>query len=159
MIEELAIVVGVENQSALLEVIRRKPCGLCGQTRGCGISLWGRIFGHRSNVFKVQNHIDAKIGDSVVVGVEENALMFGAVSLYGIPLAAILVGSVLASQFAPAHSNADLYATGGALSGLVLGLLWLKVNAQGRNLDARYRPVILRSADESVIGFKCERGE
>ena len=37
MIEESAIVVGLEQNAAMLEIVRRNPCGLCGQTRGCGI--------------------------------------------------------------------------------------------------------------------------
>ena len=145
MIEEQAIVVGVENDVTMLEVVRRTPCGLCGQTRGCGISLWGRLFGHRPNIFKAVNQIDAKVGDSVIVGIEEQALLISSLTVYGIPLVTMLAGA----------RNAVI----GAVVGLMLGLLWVKGHTAGRSLDARYRPVILRTANNGVINLKCERGE
>lgn len=151
MIEENAIVVGVEKDEATLEIIRRTPCGLCGQTRGCGISLWGRLFGHRKNIFKAVNQINAKVGDSVIVGVEEQALLFSSLMVYGIPLVSMLAGALLVSSIFAGDSNhvsagyTDLYAVMGAIAGLIIGLLWLKGHATGRALDARYQPVILRA--------------
>jgi sigma-E factor negative regulatory protein RseC len=153
MIEEHAIVVGVEQELALLEVVRRTPCGLCGQTRGCGISLWGRLFGHRNNIFRAANQIGAKVGDSVVVGVDEHALLTSSLAAYGAPLLALLAGALLGNGIGSGE-RADLYAAIGALAGLALGLLWLKMHMAGRGLDARYRPVILR-ADDMSSGGTC----
>src|SRR3989344_5656288 len=155
MIEENAIVVGLEQNTAMLEIVRRTPCGLCGQTRGCGISLWGRLFRHRSNIFKAINQINAKVGDSVIVGIEEQALLISSLTVYGIPLVAtlagaLLVGGIFAGDFDFVNPNpinpghADLYAVIGAIAGLVIGLLWLKGHAAGHSMDARYQPVILR---------------
>ncbi|MFA6178445.1 MAG: SoxR reducing system RseC family protein [Candidatus Methylopumilus sp.] len=156
MIEEHAIVVDVDNDTAMLEIVRKTPCGLCGQTRGCGISLWGRLFGHRSNIFKAANQINAKAGDAVIVGIEEQALLFSSMLVYGIPLAALLLGALLAGVLAPSELHADGTAMIGAALGLVLGLLWVKVHSAGRGLDARYRPVILRAGDKSAIILKCK---
>ena len=160
MIEESAIVVGLEQNAAMLEIVRRNPCGLCGQTRGCGISLWGRLFGHRRNIFKAINQINAKVGDNVIVGVEEQALLVSSLMVYGIPLigmlvGALLVGGIFAGDFNSANpGHADLYAVIGAVAGLVIGLLWLKGHAAGRSMDARYQPVILRADNSVVINLK-----
>lgn len=156
MIEEHAIVVDVDNDTAMLEIVRKTPCGLCGQTRGCGISLWGRLFGHRSNIFKAVNQINAKAGDAVIVGIEEQALLFSSMLVYGIPLATLLVGALLAGVIVPSELHADRNAIIGAALGLVLGLLWVKAHSAGRGLDARYRPVILRAGDRSAIILKCK---
>ena len=80
MIEENAVIVGLENNLAMLEIIRRTPCSLCGQTRGCGISIIGRLFRHRNNVFKAINSVNATMGDEVVVGINEQALLMSAFS-------------------------------------------------------------------------------
>jgi sigma-E factor negative regulatory protein RseC len=154
MIEENAIVIGLERDMAVLEVIRSKPCGLCGQTRGCGISLWGRLLGHRKNLFKAINQIKAKPGDNVVVGVEEQALLISSLTIYGIPLAAMLAGALLGGVFAGDAGNADAYAVMGAISGLMAGLLWLKGHNTGRSMHARYQPVILRLDNGSGINLK-----
>src|SRR3546814_10370195 len=58
-------------------VIRRTPCGLCGQTRGCGVSLWGKVFRHRPHIFRAANQVKARTGDLVIVGIEEQALLKG----------------------------------------------------------------------------------
>jgi len=159
MIEEHAVVIEVERELALLEVVRRTPCGLCGQTRGCGISLWGRLFGHRNNIFRAVNQIGAKLGDSVVVGVDERALLTSSLVAYGAPLLGVLAGALLGSLFAGEAASSDLHAVVGAAIGLMLGLLWLKVHAAGHVLDPRYRPVILRAdeaAEGSQVQWKCE---
>jgi sigma-E factor negative regulatory protein RseC len=149
MVEEQAVVVGLEDGMAMLEVVRRKPCGLCGQTRGCGVSLWGRLFRHRPHVFKAQNRINADVGDFVVVGVEEQALMRSALLVYGIPLLALLAGAVIAAL--GWSGQGDTGTVIGAALGLVAGLLWVKGHTAGRALDSRYQPVILRADNNIVI--------
>lgn len=157
MIEEHALVVGVEQDVALLEVVRRSACGLCGKTRGCGISLFGRLFGHKNNVFKAENTIHAKPGDNVVVAIEEQAVLMSAMVIYGVPLGALLLGAILGNALSDGTaSQADMYAFAGAIAGLLLGLGWVKGYATARVMSHRYQPTILRLADAQVINFKCE---
>lgn len=159
MIEELAVVVGIERDQALLEIVRNKPCGLCGQTRGCGVSIWGRLLGHRNNVFRAANQISARVGDSVVIGINEKALLAGSLAVYGVPLFLLLAGAGLGSFLAPPEGSADAHALAGAFAGLVIGLLWLRAHASGRAPDAGYRPVVLRFATAGVNLRVCQRGE
>ncbi len=151
MIEERAVVVGIDGEQALLEIVRSRPCGLCGQTRGCGISMWGRLLGHRGNVFRAENRINARAGDWVVVGIEEQALLAGSLAVYGVPLALLLAGAVLGGVLLPASFGADVRSLAGAAAGLLLGLLWLRGGASGRGLPARCRPVILRADTEPAV--------
>jgi sigma-E factor negative regulatory protein RseC len=144
MVEEQAIIVNLQDETALLEVIRNKPCGLCGQTRGCGVSLWGRLFRHRPSVFRAQNHVNAKVGDYVVVGIQEQAVLKSAMLVYGIPLLTMLIGALILGFTGNDNGNHDGRTVIGALIGLVFGLLWVKGHTAGRGLDSRYQPVILR---------------
>lgn len=161
MIEEHAIVVGLEQETALLEVLRRTPCGLCGQTRGCGVSLWGRLFGHKPNIFRALNQIDSKVGDGVVVGIEEQALLTSALVIYGVPLLTMLIGALVAGSIFNNEvvSQVDRNTVVGAISGLAIGLLWVKGHTAGRGLSGHYRPVILRADDQRTIQLKCERSK
>jgi sigma-E factor negative regulatory protein RseC len=158
MIEEQAVVIGVERDMALLEIVRSKPCGLCGQTRGCGISLWGRLLGHRSSVVRADNQISAQAGDNVVVGIDEKALLASSLAAYGVPLISLLIGAGLGGSFASAPASADFYALGGAGLGLALGFLWLRGHAAGRGMRSGYRPVVLRQSNTIVDGRICHRG-
>ncbi len=154
MIEERAVILSLQSEAletespitesfVTLEIERKTACGLCGQTRGCGNSIWGKLFAHNSSAFKAQNRINAKVGDSVIVGINESALLKSAVLLYIVPLASLFIGAILASHFKQTDGSAML----GALLGLGLGLLWVK----GHTASSRYfrlqQPVILRLAD------------
>ena len=154
MIEERAIVLRVADDKAYFEVVRHSACGLCGQTRGCGISVWGRLFGHRQSVFVADNRIDAKEGDHVVIGVEEKALLASSLIAYGVPLLTMLAGTMAGVSIAPVLAARDIYSVAGALIGLGLGLLWLKLHGTGRGMDARYTPVILRHSEHVACARK-----
>ena len=155
MIQEQAVVVDVNQGVASLEILRNKPCGLCGQTRGCGISIWGRLFGHRANIFKVKNTVNAKVDDIVVVGIQENALLLSAVIVYGVPLATLILGTAFANLAFAGSSHADRNAVLGALFGLFVGYLWLKGHNQAGRVGLGHQPVILEVVDKKMVQIKC----
>lgn len=144
MIEERAIILSLDNQSddatATLEIERKTACGLCGQTRGCGNSIWGKLFAHQSTAFKARNSIHAKVGDSVIVGINEKALLKSALLLYMVPLGTLLIGALLATQVKASDGSAML----GALAGLLVGFLWVKGHTMSNNYFSLQQPVILR---------------
>lgn len=164
MIEEHAIILSTESQStenqgehqsiATLEVVRKTACGLCGKTRGCGNALWGKIFAHKAVDFKAENSIDAKVGQSVIVGIDEHALMKSALLLYMVPLASMLLGAVLLSQV----SSSDLVAMLGAIIGLVVGYLWVRAHTAGHTYYQSNQPKILRldnaACEEHAVKFQ-----
>ena len=156
MIEERAVILSLESETsaadstATLEIERKIACGLCGQTRGCGNSIWGKLFAHQSTAFKAQNCIDAKVGDSVIVGINESALLKSALLLYILPLATMLIGAILATQIYDTNG----YAMFGALIGLMLGFVWVKGHTMSSNYFKLQQPVILRLAtQETTVSF------
>jgi len=144
MIEQQAIILSTENQgenpSATIEIVRETACELCGKTRGCGNALWGKIFAHKTTSFKAENSIDAKVGQSVIVGIDEKAVMKSALLLYIVPLVTMLIGTILASQI----SSTDFVAMIGAAAGLVVGFFWVKAHATGHAYYRDHQPKILR---------------
>ena len=149
MIEEKAIVVGlsdlgIEPQKAELQIFRDKPCGLCGKTQGCGISLLGQFAGHQRSIFSAINVINAKIGDIVVVGVEDKALVSSALFLYGFPLFGLMFGAMFGSQLASTLPQADLYAGLGAILGLVFMVILARFSLYAKNISKNAQIVLLR---------------
>lgn len=157
MIEQSAIIIAIETPPtewpgmATIEVVRKTACGLCGQTSGCGNAFWGKLFAHKSSSFKAQNTINAQVGQTVVVGIDETAVMKSALILYLLPLVTMFAGALLAVQIV----NADASAILGALLGLLLGFFWLKAHVAGRVYYQNHLPKILRlennpSAEQAV---------
>jgi sigma-E factor negative regulatory protein RseC len=149
MIEEYAVVTKCLGNQASLEVERRTACGLCGQKRGCGNATWGKLLGHNSQNFIAENQINANVGDSVVVGIDEQAVLNSAFFLYIVPLAGLLISTVIADYF---FKN-QFYVIVGAMIGLVMGFFWVKGYMIGRDKSGiafgkKYQAVILRIADD-----------
>lgn len=158
MIEERAVILSLEaNESnpdtsniAVLEIERKTACGLCGQTRGCGNSIWGKLFAHRSTAFKANNNINASVGQSVIVGINEQALLRSALLLYILPLVTMLIASILAMQVNDSNGVVML----AALAGLIVGLLWVKGFTASNQYFVMQQPIILRLAsDDRTITF------
>ncbi|MGV3582211.1 MAG: SoxR reducing system RseC family protein [Methylophilus sp.] len=157
MIEEQAVILSVETLEdnpqisiATLEIERKTACGLCGKTRGCGNAIWGKLFAHQSTAFKAQNLIDAHVGQSVIVGINEKALLKSALLLYLLPLATMLIAAIIAMQV----SNTDMSAMIGAVIGLLLGFIWVKGYTTSNQYFIFQQPVILRLANlEAEIKF------
>ena len=149
MIEERAVILSLDSLSstsnintAILEIERKSACGLCGQTRGCGNSIWGKLFSHQSSAFKAQNHINANVGDSVIVGINEQALLNSALLLYIVPLVTLFIVAIFTQQL----FNNNGYTMLGALLGLGSGLLWVKGFTTANRYFSLQQPVILRLA-------------
>lgn len=156
MIEEQAVVVSVEGERAHLEIERSSPCGLCGATRGCGVSMWGRLFSRARGSISAPNALQAEIGEHVIIGVEEGALLAGSLTAYLVPLILICAGGLIGATFATSRAASDLYAVAGAITGLIAGLAWLRFHTSNRQQDGRYQPVMLRRA-ETISIRHCSR--
>jgi sigma-E factor negative regulatory protein RseC len=152
MIEERAVILSLESNAnapntpniAILEIERKTACGLCGQTRGCGNSIWGKLFAHRSTAFKASNRINATVGQSVIVGINEQALLWSALLLYILPLVSMMIASILAMQVIDSNGVGML----AALLGLVVGLLWVKGFTTSNQYFVMQQPIILRLAND-----------
>jgi sigma-E factor negative regulatory protein RseC len=148
MIEEYAVITACVDNQATLEIERRTACGLCGQKRGCGNATWGKLLGHKSHVLTAVNAIDAHVGDSVVIGINEQAMLSSVFLLYILPMLGMLMGAVLTDLY----FNNEFYVMIGAASGLLLTFVFVKRWILGRSCtakayDLKYRAIILRQAD------------
>lgn len=147
MIEENAIVISTEAGIAEVEVVRRPTCGACSSSAACGVSLLDRLLGRRPQRLIVGNGLDARVGETVIVGVPEGALLKAALAAYLMPLLGLLAGAVLAQAIGQ-HWTPMLAGDTGALIGGAFGftiaLLVLRRYSRRLAADRRYRARLLR---------------
>ena len=124
MIEEEAIVISKDKEFAEVDIIRTKPCGLCGKNQGCGNSIWGKVFSFKKRKIQIRNNINAKVGEKVKLIIEENYLLKASLLLYGVPLF-FLFGGMIAFEYFFEAANDLVVFFGGAL-GLSIGIILLK---------------------------------
>jgi len=146
MIEETGQVVDVQDAFAWIESEHTSTCGACNVRKGCGTAVLAKVLGQRRVHLRVLNRINARVGDTVVIGISESGLVRGSLAVYAVPLAGLfagaIAGDVLGQHYFP--GGADPLAIAGALAGLAAGLFWLKRFSRRTENDAAYQPVILR---------------
>lgn len=153
MIEETATVVERADGFAWVEAQRQSTCSACNAKKGCGTGALSKVLGQRTARMKALNPIDAQVGDTVVVGMREAALIQGSLAVYLMPLLAMIVcamaGQGLAGQLGLSRPEPLIILCG--IAGLGLGGLWLRRFTRRIRDDARYQPVILRRAGIHVM--------
>jgi len=143
VLEEQAIVVDVSNQKVSVETDNQSSCGHCSAKSGCGTSLLGAFFSRNREPLQLKTDISLSIGDKVILGIDDSALVMGSVIIYAIPLVMMLMLPMVASYFSASELVSILC---GAI-GLVAGLIYVKYFSAIANNSERYRPVILRRID------------
>lgn len=145
MIEETATVVAVEGPYALLQTQRQSACQSCSVKTGCGTSVLSQVVGQRSSQLKVDNTLELKVGDEVVIGLLENSLVKGSLLIYALPILLMLGAGLLGDYLAQIyHYNRDLLAAGFAVSGFLISLPLIRRIINTSALKQQMQPQILR---------------
>jgi sigma-E factor negative regulatory protein RseC len=144
MIEEEAVVVGMNGELVEVDIIRTKPCGLCGKVQGCGNSIWSKIFPFQKKKIQIQNKINAKVGEKVKLVIEENYLLKASLLLYGVPLLSLFGGMISFEYFV--HGGNDLVTLFGGIVGLSLGIVILRLITV-QNHNKLFREAVLAKID------------
>jgi sigma-E factor negative regulatory protein RseC len=149
MIEEQAQVVAIKGNQLVLQAQTQSACGNCSASQGCGTSLLSKVIGRKFTQFQAENIVDAAVGDTVIVGISEDALLKGSLVMYVIPVFGMLVFALLAEYLlVESTQSRDLMIALSALIGLVFGAFISRWYFQRRSSVKLFSPVILRKIIE-----------
>lgn len=151
MIEERGEVTAVNPPYAMVMTRRSSSCGGCSSKGGCGTGALSELFAPHHQTMKVLNPVNARIGDQVVLGLEEGALLRGSLAVYIVPLLLMMGGGLLGEVLAPSLSleiGSDLLSLLAAFMGLAAGFFWVRRFGRRMLNDHRFMAVILRRVDE-----------
>jgi sigma-E factor negative regulatory protein RseC len=146
MLEETAQVVAVQGTEVWVETERRSSCSSCAANSGCGSAALAKVLGQRRSRVRALSPIALKVGDRVVIGVCERAVVRGSLAVYALPVVMLLVGAVIgelgARQFL--WQNAEIASLVLGMAGLAGGLWWLRAFSRRIRHSPDYQPVVLR---------------
>lgn len=148
MLEESGIVIEVDDQFAVIQTQRMATCGHCASKPQCGHSSleFSACPSHHTLKVAQTHHPTLKMGDKVVLGLEEQALLTGSIVLYLVPLLCLFAGAlgyeILAMTLSLPHS--ELVSVLSGLLGFSLGLLGVKRLTSKMATQGSYQPVILQ---------------
>ncbi|MBL1276218.1 MAG: SoxR reducing system RseC family protein [Ectothiorhodospiraceae bacterium] len=148
MIEEHALVVALNAEGVWVETQRRSVCGSCAVNKGCGTATLAKVLGNKRSQVRALNpkSTSVTVGDEVIIGINEQALVRGSLAVYIVPLLALFVFGVLGQMLGTqllieSHEGMTIVFS---LIGLALGFAWVSRFTRRIGGDRRYQPVLLR---------------
>jgi len=107
LLKQAATVVKINEQEMWVSSARQSACGNCTTKAGCGASILDNYFDNKARLMSVRlgdyRAEDFQAGDSVMVGLQEGALIKGSFLVYILPLIFMFgfafFGQVLSVQF------------------------------------------------------------
>jgi sigma-E factor negative regulatory protein RseC len=147
MLEEQGIVVEINEQFAIVETKRTSLCGQCAANKGCGTASLASILGQKTTTIQVVKHKNTKVGDKVLIGLEEQALLKSAFAFYLPPLLGLFVAALGYDILAKTTSlpNHEILTVLAGLLGFFTGFMWVKRLAIRLSENTHYQPVILKT--------------
>jgi sigma-E factor negative regulatory protein RseC len=143
VIEESAQVVALDGEFAWVETQRRSSCGTCSSEKGCSTSAMSKLLNQKPLRVRVQNPLKAAVGDGVVIGLQDSALVRSSLVVYLLPLLAMIAGALVVR----AAGGGDGIASLAGLAGLAAGFLGVRTFGRRAADNPLYQAVILRLAN------------
>jgi sigma-E factor negative regulatory protein RseC len=142
MITEEGIITGTTQDMAWVKTVRSKSCDSCDSKDSCGEG--GKS---REMVVQVENTLNAKSGDRVVIGFGTAPMLKLSFVLYIFPVIFLIAGAVIGQTWAPAinmdESAASILA---GLAGFALSFVVVRLfNNQFAN-KKEFKPFLVRFA-------------
>lgn len=135
MLKETGTVIAIDRDGLWVETLKQSTCAKCAAKSGCGQQLMSKLAPSHNMTFikalygpSVRDEIWRE-GDKVVLGVNENALVYAALLAYGLPIGFMLLGAFLGERFSFLQSN-DVSSLVGALVGLLCGGIFVKFHSR-----------------------------
>ena len=95
MIEEQATVVAIDNDNVTVTSLIKSACGGCQQVDNCGSGQVAKAFPQKKLSLTLKSSLALKLGDNVVLGLNESALLQSAWQVYLWPLLGLFLASWL----------------------------------------------------------------
>lgn len=150
MIEEQGKVLSIEPDAVWVETIRRSTCGSCQARAGCGQALLQKLgSGARFGFIRVLCDQKLQVGDEVIIGLPEDAVLKASALMYALPLIMLFVFASLADVAGLSELWVILAAAGGLTAGFSAAAWWTK----RKRGNPAYQARVIRSLPPSSAEF------
>ncbi len=146
MLEQDATVIESKEGHIWVEAISRSSCSQCSAT-SCSTSVISKVFGFRRNLLKMENSLQAKAGDQVIIGIPDNVLVKASVWAYLVPVISMVLFTFMAVVQGYGDGLQVLFALTGLATGFILVGRLTRSDYQGKAFD----PLLLRIKGQSQI--------
>ena len=156
MITETATVTNVSNDIVTVESEIKSSCSGCQQVDTCGSGQVAKAFSQKRACFQTKSNLPLKIGDKVLIGIEEKNLLTTAWQVYMWPLIGLILGAGGGQLFV----NRGIFQTEllvilcgffGCYLGFRLAKFWQRYTHQDKNLQPKILKIVPNSISVTQI--------
>ena len=149
MIEEQVVITSLEEGGAWVEGVQLSACGSCSAKAGCGSHAMNQL-GRKVSLWLPNDDSQCEnlaIGQQIVVGLPEGAILRSTLVLYGIPLFFLLVGAIIG------------HALAGELLSIVFSVLFMLLGfklarSRAEHNRRHWQPKFIRTCASSTAIFE-----
>lgn len=142
MIEESGQVVSLEAGAVWVATSRKTTCSSCSANAGCGQGLLDKLaISSQRGTVRALTDLNLAVGDSVVIGLREDALVRASLQAYLLPLLGLFVGAMCADSLA----LGEPVAIAAGFVGFAAGGLWVRWDGRRQLANSALQPVVLRA--------------
>jgi sigma-E factor negative regulatory protein RseC len=136
----IVTVLSVDGDNACVESSGSGACSSCESSGGCGTKSLLAFFGTKAVPLNINNHLNARVGDQVEIGIEQSKVLKLSVLSYLLPLVGLFGGGALSAIM----ETGDVIALGMGLAGLFVGFTYSRYLYSSENWGAEIQPVCIR---------------
>ncbi|MFV2061446.1 MAG: SoxR reducing system RseC family protein [Gammaproteobacteria bacterium] len=146
MIEETAKVVSSDDEHIVIEILKKSSCGSCSVNKACGTGIISNYFKPKALEFSIKNTINAKVGDDIIIGINERVFLFGSFLMYILPLFFILCFAVLGDYIASlaALSSPEIFVIVMSGTGFIFSFAFMKYLLKNKLNLLQFNPELIR---------------
>ncbi|MGB7386027.1 MAG: SoxR reducing system RseC family protein [Pseudomonas neustonica] len=143
MIEERGRVLSTEPGAVWVATIRSSTCGSCQAKAGCGQALLQKLGSASSQGFvRALTDREWQVGDEVMIGVPEDALVKSAIWVYLVPLVCLFAAALLAQALSWSEPQMIL----SSAVGLAFGFVLVRWHDRMVRSDPQLQPQVIAAA-------------
>ncbi len=138
MIEEEGLVAEIDGDLAKVAILKKSACEQCAAAGVCHPG--------EQELMEAANPLGAVKGQKVKIVLAPQVYLKASIILYGLPMAALVGGAILAKNLAVKFSgepNSDLWAFLGGAACLVISFFFIRMYNQKIEKTGKYKPVIV----------------
>ena len=120
-LSEDGVVTRIEGGMAWVNTASKLACSSCAVETSCGNGILEKYLAGKLFISKINNDLDAKVGDSVVIAIPKSQVTKASVIVYVIPIVLLFMGAVLGEFFFASELGAVLI----GFTGLAASGVWL----------------------------------
>jgi sigma-E factor negative regulatory protein RseC len=129
MIEEQVVITSLSDDGAWVEGIQQSACGSCSAKAGCGQHAMRQLGRKVTLWLPLQDVNGFTVGQQLVVGLPEGAILRSTLVLYGMPLIALVFGAIVGHYLA-GEAGSIITSVLAMILGFQLARYWSQKNQQ-----------------------------